>query len=219
MEVTRLLNAILFDLWGTLARNRREPGPMQVLAEALGIAASPDWRRRLERGMMLAPAAGIEGALRQLESRTGLTLREEAARARVVERWTDAERDVELFADALPALDALRPRYRLGLCSNTQSFGLEFLARLGVWARFDAAALSFEVGAIKPHPVMFRTLCARLGVAPDRTLMVGDDPVADLAGAQAAGLQSLRIDRSGGGGPPTGTIASLAEIPDRVRDR
>ena len=211
-----MVEAVLFDLWGTLARNVGEPGPMRVLAEALGIAADPGWRRRLERGMMLAPAAGIEGALRQLEARAGLRPTDEAARQRVLARWHDADRDVQLFPDVLPALAALRPDYRLGLCSNTQSFGLEFLARTGVWGRIDAAALSFEVGALKPHPAMFTTLCARLGVPPDRALMVGDDPDADIAGARAAGLVALRIERAGGRGASGESIASLAELPDWI---
>jgi HAD superfamily hydrolase (TIGR01549 family) len=211
-----LVEAVLFDLWGTLARNVREPGPMQVLAEALGIDADPAWRRRLERGMMLAPAAGIEGALRQIEARTGLRVADDAARQRVLARWRDAERDVALFPDALPALASLRPGFRLGLCSNTQSFGLGFLARAGVWERFDAAALSFEVGAVKPHPAIFSTLCARLGVSPDRALMVGDDPVADVAGARAAGLRAIRIDRAGARGAPGESIESLAELRDRI---
>jgi len=211
-----LLDAVLFDLWGTLARNLQAPGPMQVLAQALGIADDPDWKRRLERGMMLAPAAGIAGALRQLELHAGLRVVDEAARQRVLTRWGEAEADVQLFDDVLPALAALRPRYRLGLCSNTQSFGLEFLARTGVWGQLDAAALSFEVGAVKPHPVMFATLCARLGVSPDRTLMVGDDPVADIGGARAAGLQALRIDRDGAGLATEEAIRSLAELRDRI---
>ena len=211
-----MLDAVLFDLWGTLARNVREPGPMQVLAEALGIATDPGWRRRLERAMMLAPAAGIEGALRQIEARAGLRVTDEAARGRVLARWHEAERDVELFADVLPALASLRPGYRLGLCSNTQSFGLGFLERSGVWGHLDAAALSFEVGALKPHPAIFTALCARLRVSPDRALMIGDDAVADIAGARAAGLEALRIDRTGSIPSPEGSIVSLADLREQI---
>ena len=43
---------------------------------------------------------------------------------------------------------------------------------------------------------------------------MGDRPEEDLAGAEAAGIRGLLIDRNGGGG-----IASLAEIEDHLAPR
>lgn len=218
-----MIEAIVFDLWNCLARNTREPGPMRSLAEGLGITTEPGWRKRIERGMMLVPASGIEGALRQIQAREGLRIADYARRLQVIERWQRAAADVEIFPDALPALAALRPRYALGLCSNTQSFGLEFLDRAGLWRFFDASALSFEVGALKPHPVIFRTVCQRLGVSADRTLMVGDQPDDDITGARAAGLHAVLLDRAPSSPPEPATtshepcvIHTLADLPAYV---
>lgn len=212
-----MIEGIVFDLWNTLAREGREPDPMRLLAAALGIEEEPAWARRIERGMMLVPAAGIEGGLRQIEAREGLVIRDAAARKAVIERW---ERDgAVLHRDVLPALDELRRRYRLGLVSNTQSFGLEFLDREGLWDRLDASALSFEVGALKPRREIFQAIATRLGIAADKLLMVGDHPEDDVRGARAAGLHAVRLarpgadaSRYGGDGDAGPTIPSLEAL-------
>lgn len=67
-----------------------------------------------------------------------------------------------------------------------------------VFAEYDAHRLvtsfqlSYEVGSVKPAPQIFLAACAALGTEPARTLMVGDDPVAD-AGAVRAGLRTLLL--------------------------
>ena len=53
--------------------------------------------------------------------------------------------------------------------------------------------LSFEVGAVKPDPEIFRTALSRLGVDARDTLMVGDSEEADGA-AQAVGCAFALVD-------------------------
>ncbi len=64
----------------------------------------------------------------------------------------------------------------------------------------DEWILSWEVGMTKPDPAIFELACRRLRSEPGRTLMVGDDPVAD-GGATGAGLPVLLLP---GGIPPGG---------------
>ena len=40
----------------------------------------------------------------------------------------------------------------------------------------------------KPHPSIFRTACAAMGVPPDETAMVGDNYDADMCGAIGASM-------------------------------
>ena len=209
-----MIEGIVFDLWNTLAQSAGDPPPMRELAEAVGIAGQPGWVRRIERGMMLAPATGMEGALRQLHAREGLQVADAFTRRRLVERWSGLQ--TVLYPDALPALESLARRFRLGLCSNTQSFGLEFLERQGVWELLDASALSFEIGALKPERLIFETIGRRLGLAPDRLLMVGDRLGDDVNGARRAGLHGLLLSRNGGEPDGEEAVRSLAELPARV---
>lgn len=57
----------------------------------------------------------------------------------------------------------------------------------------DVYALSYEVGAQKPDPAIFRFACDGLGLAPADTLMVGDDRTAD-GGASALGARVHFVD-------------------------
>jgi putative hydrolase of the HAD superfamily len=63
----------------------------------------------------------------------------------------------------------------------------EYLERAGVAHRFDAIVSAADAGAQKPDPRIFLVALERLGVAPRRTLHVGDHEV-DRQGASAAGL-------------------------------
>jgi putative hydrolase of the HAD superfamily len=49
----------------------------------------------------------------------------------------------------------------------------------------------------KPSPAAFHAAVARLGLPPAWCLCVGDDPVNDIQGAQAAGLRAVQVMRPG----------------------
>ena len=55
--------------------------------------------------------------------------------------------------------------------------------------------LSWQVGHAKPSPEIFRAACAKLGVRPEETLMVGDDLDEDYTSARTAGLQAVLLGR------------------------
>ena len=69
---------------------------------------------------------------------------------------------------------------------------------------------SWEVGALKPEPMIFQTACQRLGCEPSKVLMVGDRVEDDVLGARDAGLHALHIDR--GPEPSPASIRSLEQI-------
>jgi putative hydrolase of the HAD superfamily len=69
---------------------------------------------------------------------------------------------------------------------------------LGLSPFVDTVVLSFEQGVCKPAVEPFRTACHQLRVQPERTLMVGDNPLTD-SGAVAAGMYVLLLP------PPTKT--------------
>lgn len=82
---------------------------------------------------------------------------------------------------------------RVGVLSNI-AFDIRpaFSAR-GLDTYVDEFVLSYEIGAIKPRPEAFRTALDRLGVAPERTLMVGDSAEAD-GGATQLGCAFALVD-------------------------
>ena len=56
-----------------------------------------------------------------------------------------------------------------------------------------------------------------IGVAPERTLMVGDHPEADGAAARAAGMQTYILPAWSGAGPRG--LGHVVELVDRSRDK
>ncbi len=57
---------------------------------------------------------------------------------------------------------------------------------------FDAMVVSWEVGLMKPDPVIYRLALQRLGVEAPAALFVDDRPQ-NVAAAEAVGLQALRF--------------------------
>jgi HAD superfamily hydrolase (TIGR01509 family) len=191
------VRGILFDLWNTLAWSRYEPNPMVLIAEALGISGRPGWRKILERGMMTRPFLGIREALASAEEASGRRIAPAGAREGLIRRWNEAAAASHLYDDVLPVLESLRPRFRLGLLSNTQSFDVDFIRTTGLDALLDTVCLSCEEGRLKPDPLLFHAATRRLGLAPAGVLMVGDNVDDDVKGALQAGLPALLLDRSG----------------------
>lgn len=83
----------------------------------------------------------------------------------------------------------------------------------------DCRISAADVGYLKPHPAIFQAALTCCGVKAEETVFVGDDLEADIAGAQAAGLQAvLRISRRsrallGGTVVPDASMKTLLELP------
>ena len=71
------------------------------------------------------------------------------------------------------------------------------LVGLGLARLLDAILLSTVVGVAKPAGGIFRAAAAALAAPPDDMLHAGDDVQADVAGALAAGLRAVLVDRAG----------------------
>lgn len=103
-----------------------------------------------------------------------------------------------LFDDARELLASLPARLPLALITNGASdTQREKLRTLGVEDRFDAVVISGEVGVAKPDPSAFRLALDGLGVGPEGVWHVGDSLASDVAGASAASLIAVWINRSG----------------------
>ncbi len=86
----------------------------------------------------------------------------------------------------------------LGLLSNAQADTLPVLCRElgGDPFAADLCVLSYEHGIAKPSAHLFEFLIARLaarGIAPDAAVMVGNDPLHDIAPARAIGLKTVLL--------------------------
>lgn len=91
-------------------------------------------------------------------------------------------------ADAERCLTRLRARgVRTALISNWDDRLRATLEGLSLLSAFDVLLISGEEGVEKPDPEIFLRAAHRLGIPPERSLMVGDDPENDVAGARSVG--------------------------------
>ena len=214
---------VLLDAYGTLLDL---PDPVPRLRALLDAAGHPYGRARV--------AAALRGEIafyrahhdRGRDPDSLAALRHECARvladglgagapspARLAPLLVDSLR-FRLFHDVVPALDALAAAgLRLGVVSNWDCSLPGVLEDLGIAGRFDVVAASATAGAAKPDPAIFHVALEAVGAAPGAALHCGDLPNADCAGARAAGIRAVLIDRRGA--HPEGRcprIASLAEL-------
>ena len=122
-------------------------------------------------------------------------------------RWTP-------FDDAMPTLLRLHASgVRLGVISNWDARLIDVLDGLGMRPLFETVVCSAAVGLHKPDPRIFTAACARLDVAPQRCVHVGDHFYSDVVGARAAGLSAILIDRRGDHpAVPVRMVRSLHEL-------
>jgi len=95
-----------------------------------------------------------------------------------------------------PMLERLAWRYRLAIVSNWPlSVALDrFVENAGWKPHLAAVVVSHRVGAIKPRAVIFETAARQLGVPSGPAILhVGDDPGADVLGAQALGWRTVLV--------------------------
>jgi putative hydrolase of the HAD superfamily len=118
------------------------------------------------------------------------------------------------FPDAAPALRELRRSgATLVVVSNWDCSLPEWLAGAGLLDLVDAVVSSAEAGAAKPDPAPFLRALELAGAAPSEALHAGDSAANDVAGARAAGIRPVLVDRAGNGSPGVERVGSLAELP------
>lgn len=119
------------------------------------------------------------------------------------------------FPDAPATLRALRERgLRLVVASNWDCSLPEVLDRVGLAELLDGVVTSAGVGATKPDRALFAAALEAAGCEAAEAVHVGDSLENDVAGARAAGIEPVLLDRSGAASPDgVVMIASLEELP------
>lgn len=96
------------------------------------------------------------------------------------------------FADVPRALARLAGSARLGVVTNGDSaVQRKKIANSALAPLFDVVVVSEEIGAAKPSPRPFLRALSALEVGPEDAVFVGDDPIADIAGAANVGLTTI----------------------------
>ena len=82
--------------------------------------------------------------------------------------------------------------YRLGLISNGRSpFQENNFKALGLNTFFASVVVSEAIGIRKPDSGIFMHSCRQLNTAPEHCVFIGDNEIADIQGAQKAGMKTI----------------------------
>ncbi len=101
---------------------------------------------------------------------------------------------IKLYRGVYETLAGLKPRYRLGIVSDSQvDHAYPELKMLGIHGFFDAIVVSAEFGFRKPDVRLFDECLRRLGVAAGESVYVGNDTARDIKGAKDAGMASVLV--------------------------
>lgn len=140
--------------------------------------------------------AALQPVLRAAYLRAGVpdALVDDAASA-VRLRFGDVStwRVIDGATDALSALRAAGARQ--AVLSNHVPELPQLVDALGLGGFFDRVFTSAAIGWEKPHPQIFAHALAELG-HPAETWLIGDNPVADVQGATAAGIRAVLVEGS-----------------------
>ena len=129
-----------------------------------------------------------------------------------------AERQrVQLFDDALPALQFLAQRWPVVAVTN----GNADIHHIGIGRFFRDSFNVMRTGFAKPDARIFHLAAAAVDVPPSAVLHVGDDAKLDAVAARDAGMHAVWLNRSGLDWPiekehPPTTVASLQALCDML---
>lgn len=194
-----VFRAVVFDFFGTLTRAVTR-GPWHV-ATARRLGCDPAALTAVLDRSFKARSRGVfgtaEASLRWVCDQLGLDPSAELLRAATRDRMTAIRADTKLRDDAVGVLTAVRARgLHTALVSDCGYELPAFLPALPVARLLDTCVFSVDVGECKPHPALYTTVCARLGVAPHECLYLGDGGGHELTGARAVGMSAVRLAAS-----------------------
>jgi putative hydrolase of the HAD superfamily len=213
-----MIRAVVFDLWNTLVFSPAG-SPFQRMKDLLQPGQEALFPE-LARDGMVRPYPSVRAFLGAWKDPAGF---DDAQLEAMAQAFLEASGQAQCFPGSPEAVGAVRDLARVALLSNTQTFGLELLDRLGISGRIRTRILSAEIGALKPEPAAFEAVQRKLGVFPGNLVMVGDNWVDDVEGAVAAGWTAIWVNRKAKPRPdhdpdaPIYEVRSLDRVPELIQ--
>ncbi len=191
------IKAVVFDAYGTLydvqsvadITEETFPGYGEIITQVWRIKQLEySWLRSLMRryeDFSAVTAASLTYTLKCL----GLDY-DDAAFARIMDKYLH----LDLYPDALPALEAMRDK-KLAILSNGSPDMLNALVRnTGLSGVLDATISVDANKTFKPSPEAYTLIESTLNIAPSDVLFISSNPW-DVCGAKSFGLNVAWIER------------------------
>lgn len=188
--MTKKIQAVVFDLYGTLIYLTHETKPYMNLFVELGLQTPEEFRqaRRIALTEDFENLAGLVGRIKP-DANIDVTPYEEEV-AREIASAT-------VYPETRNALETLRQRdIKIGLISNLSSPYKKPFFDLKLQSYFDHFLFSCEVGIHKPDERIYRRILQDMHVNPSYALMVGDKKHCDVDPPTLLGMHAVLLDRN-----------------------
>jgi putative hydrolase of the HAD superfamily len=201
------IRALLLDLDDTLIDDRQAMAAAVLQLRAhMGMAPSQDndaiatrWDA-IGRSLWARCAAGeisfTEQRRVRLRETFGITLADQEADALFEEYLCFYAQHWDLLPGATAFLAATAHLPRALVTNGHRTQVHKKLQALGLAHHFQVVVTPDDCGAKKPDPRIFLYALEHLGVAPQHAMMVGDNPVSDIAPAAALGMHVFHINHN-----------------------
>ncbi len=128
---------------------------------------------------------------------------------------TNTSSKPHVVADTFEILDYLRHSYGLHVITNGfNESQAQKMDAAGLTSYFDLIVTSETTGHRKPDRRIFEYALEQLGARPEQCVMIGDNPLSDIGGAQNAGIDQVFFNPKNivSTVTPSYTIQSLLEL-------
>lgn len=189
-----MIDTVLFDLDETLLDRTASlkaflRDQFEQEADYLGHVQSDEWCARF---LVLDRRGHVHKSVVYPDILAEFGGRPEHARALLSDYSARCSRFARPFDGMRAVLEKLRAQgFALGIVTNGETeFQSTHVGALELDRLVDAILISEREGLRKPDAALFVRAATACGTEPSRCLFVGDNPVADVLGAHAAGMET-----------------------------
>ena len=204
MEKMKKVKALTFDLFGTILDLEGSLTPfIAKFIKSKGADISPKmfWqqyraRQRIEQYQDTILMLGHSGYLETSRKAFVYVLALNAIKALQdeVKEFMASWQELSPFEEVIPALERLKPKYKLVVLSNGEPSYLDHLVKNRLFWNFDKVFSVDSVGALKPHPGVYRRAAEVIGLETNECLMVSANSF-DVMGAKSCGYRGAYVNR------------------------
>lgn len=184
------IQAVIFDLYGTLIYLADETKPHMKLFQDLGFQA-PNEFKKVRRIALEEDFENLSGLVKRLKPDIQMDL------TSYQQELENELASVSLYFETIDVLSKLKnQKTRLGLISNLASPYKSPFFDLGIDEYFDEFLFSCDVGLRKPDKRIYENIVEKFGINPAQALMIGDKIHADVDGPKSIGMNAVHLDRN-----------------------
>jgi putative hydrolase of the HAD superfamily len=185
-----MIRAVIFDLGNVIVPFDTKRG-YEALATVNGLPPE-EIKRRIAATNVVEPFEVGKIKPEEFVRTICEALALEVSHERFCELWSSIFLPEPLLPERLIA--QLRGKYKLLVLSNTNAIHFAMIrSRYPIMRLFDDYVLSYEVGAMKPSPEIYRAAIQRSGCAPEEIFFT-DDLEVNVEAARRHGLVAVRFE-------------------------